>query len=266
MSGVSVAMSMSADNVVGFLTRLGSAFPAAAATALNRTGEIGLVGQAQKVQDGRMHIRQPKFDVPPTIIPTMGRATPGKLQAVIAFAYGTDNPGSIGSKAERALEPYGVAQTIRAQNPMRPFFAPTTALRSSVDALVKRSAFPDKLIGDLAGGGRAARVKMTRRKIARKGMGAIMESLGVIDKAYRTTTGKQVASAFVLGEAGKKYFGIWERVGPSRDAIVMLWYYLEQKNDPKLLDFQADIEAVLAANWPQQMGDAMQAALAGVIS
>lgn len=205
--------------VVGFLGQLKSEFPWACSVAINRTVELGLQATRESMQRS-MTIRVPAF-LPPQQLPTAWRATKDKLQAELRVGYG-ETPQSIGTRAANIFSKFeegGIKQ------PSGSVYIPTKALRPNKADLVPRALYPRNLIGDFDSSGNLVGFKRGKARGTKMGRGArSIYSYFVLDPATQA------------GVSGRSW-GIWERTGPGRGDIRMVWAFRRSVPIPASLRF-----------------------------
>lgn len=206
--------------------------PFATSLALNRT--------AKAVQDAiraglreRFAIRRP-WVVQGITIPKFSDKRDRPMQVTVAI-----DPG------RAFLGKFEAGGTKVAHSPEEPIAIPTTAIRPSLQALAPLSLYP-KNLGLMARRGVtgfiAARKHMTRRGV---------EQL----------QGKQRTFVLDFSMFGIRVPGVYQRTGPGRHDIRLIWTYKPSIPIPARLKFAETAQATVARAWPAQFQAAFQQAI-----
>lgn len=208
------------DTVALAFNQLSATWRSAAAVTLNNT-QRDVINQATIKQMRSFQIRVRPFDLPPDPVPASWRATPDRLQAVMALAT-PDSP--LGARRTQIFNKFGAAQQKAASDPRQPIAIPTKALRPQPGVLVPRSMYVNKI---LPGGVDISPARLTKKgKVSRAG-----------------------GLYFVLGKPGQKDFGAYRRTDDPRHPVQMLWAFRTSIKIPHRLDFESDSEKVIEARW-----------------
>lgn len=201
-----------ASGALGLLERIRTAAKPAIAMAINRTVELGNVAVGKEIQRV-MHARNLRFDLPPTQLPKVERATPDRLYGKADIGYEEGDSGSIGARRKKLLSPFQGGDTRTSTSSKYPLAIPTSALRTNPMAVIPQSQYPRNLIGiydntgQLQALGRTARIKVRLRK----GRGGTA--------VFRAAVGR----FFVIGSPGDQWYGLYERIGKGKAGMKKLW-------------------------------------------
>lgn len=228
-----------AEAFTGWLGQFGKQATYAISVALNRTADD--VNAALRAEiPTRFVIREPRMLtwLAPVQLPYHQRATKTNLTAIV------DTEG----KAQ-LLAPFETGMPKTAPNLMAPIAIPTRALRPTPTAVVPRAMYPKNL-----------------RLVPRRGVNGILPAKSKITARGRTQIqGKDrtfVLSPFFANNISDRQWGVYQRVGPKRDDIRMLWRFTTQVPRPRILDFAQTADRVVGERWDPNMSGALAFALA----
>lgn len=237
------------DQAIAEVGRYTGQMPFAIATALNRTGEDGnaalraSIGQHFIVRDDRL-LRY----VAPTILPRDQRASKTNLSVVLK----TEGRG-------RILDPFeiGLAKTGTLAKPVA---IPTATLRPTPRAVVPRRMYPANL-------GLTPKKTPTGTSYYALGRGSILHHKTPIHHTARGAVqikGKQ--RTFVLDPRlhrgiAPEQWGVYQRIGPKRGDIRMLWRYVDQVPRPAILEFEETVRRTVETRWAPNFDGAFAFAL-----
>ena len=240
-----------ATAVVGFLGALSRQMPFAISVALNRTGDDGNAALRAAIPQ-HFHVRDkrvPAF-VAPLFIPKPNRATKTNL----AVLLDTEGKGLL-------LAPFEEGVPKVAGSPDQPIAVPTTALRTTPTTAIARRMYP-KNLGLTArkdasgllyfslGKGSLGR-RLSPKRVTRRGAVQVKGKLRtfILDPRY--------ARNIRLGQ-----WGIYQRFGPGKHDIRMLWHLTEEVHRPRVLFFLETVDRTTAERWTPNMLGAFEYAVA----
>lgn len=223
------------SEAVSFLNGLyAEQIPFAASLALNRTAK-----DVQDAERGELLanfvVRQPQFILGSVRIPAFSKKTDSPMQVTIEIG---DRGGFL-----RKFQAPGVKQAL---DPTTPIAIPSTNIRPSFGDLAPRSLYPKNL-----------------RLVPRRGVKGILP-------AQRHVTARGVVQlkgklrTFVLDpkeHRGVSTWAVWQRTGPGKHDIRMLWVYKTRIPIPKRLDFVPVGERVVRERWPIRWAEAFAQAM-----
>lgn len=230
-----IQVRVDADGAISLIHDLSARFPKVTAAALNRTAEsVNLALREQAMSrfnfrgvDGR---RVLNWYAPPNI-PKPARARSDKQWVT---AVDPEHGGKILRPFETGTpKTEGVFGGV-ARTPI----IPTKAIRPWGNASIPAKYFPTNLFPETRQGAKPA-------KPLKSG------------KARRSRSWREVRP-FVLDPRihkglGPKAWGIYQRIGPKRGDIRMLWAYRPSVHRPKLLDTQGIASRTVAATWREHV-------------
>lgn len=255
---IAATFKIDATSVEQALYAFSTAHQQSAALALNQTAEEVLAFEVTQMP-GRFHQRVPMFTTPLTQVPRGYRATPEKLEVLIALAYPDSGKHDLGQRKEKALSKYGAEQTLVAQDPIFPFFIPTKALRPNVMGTIASALYPRNMLGAYNSDGKLTGMnQINQAKLTPKGKTRTIK--GVKQEGGRY---------FILGQPGQKDYGIYERsdtgaggsTGNHHGSVRMLWAFRESESVHKLLDWEAEARRIIETNWPVNAAGALEKAM-----
>lgn len=219
--------------------------PEALALGINRTVEEGLAEVRTRMRRA-FTIREHRL-LPPHKLPRAWQATPRRLWAPMQLG---DDEG-LGLRRRQVYGKFEEGGPQTAKDPAgAPFAAPTEHIRPSPEAVIPRSKYPRNLVGrfDQEGGfkglARTANTKVRLKKL--KG-----GEIGV----YR----KQVGRYFVLGRPGDRFYGVYERTGPGRSDVRLLWHLFTHRRIPVLLGWEAAAKTIAESRFHVNLRGAWEA-------
>lgn len=218
-----ITFQVDAKDVLGRLALMHEKAPQVIAVGVNRTIEDGLVAMRGLVST-RFLVRVPLFALPPNFLPAKERATPKRLGAVLKLAY-EEGRGSLGERRASLLSQFEEGGERVGKRYPRPI--PTSALRPSPQTLIPRNVYPTALG---FAGRRDASAKVT---YAVRGRGAKGRGVKFRNRYFEVPLA-----------AGPNRWGIYERTGPERGDIRMVWAYRERTRVPRRLGFYAEANRV----------------------
>lgn len=215
------------------LSHVGDQLPFAISKALNDTARVAQDDVRKGIQE-RFILRTPastRYLLSSVLFASSEHATKQNLQATLRI--GPQRP--LLARFER-----GGTRTVRDAF-VAPFAIPTRAIRPAFSATVSRRLLPKNLglLPYAVGGG-----KPTFHARGKK------RSAGV----HITATGKPQLKGkertFVLQlTPGARDWGVFQRIGPKRTDIRLIWAYRQQITIRPLLKFEQTIRASVARNW-----------------
>lgn len=130
--------------------------------------------------------------------------------------------------------------------PNEPFFLPTKWLRPNDTALVPRAMYPSAL-------GLSSRRGVGGETIAGGTLGAVRSLDGnKIGKRKRKQLGiGNVGGTFIVQTPDVRRSGIYQRIGPDKKDIVLLWAFRRRITIPKRISYEGSITHAVEENWPK---------------
>lgn len=251
---------MRGDDLGVAMGQLSKTWRDAAATALNRTAEDALAEQRAKMR-AQFIVRVPNFDLPPVQLPASWRAKPDRLFVQIALGS-DDGPSTPGGRRVQIFSKFGTDQRKIAKDVLWPLAIPTQAIRPDPTSLVPRGLYPKNL-----------RV-MTRYQVGPGGLDYLRPKAPGTRRKLSVTVGsgasklklKQQDRTFILPNAfGSPAYGIWERIGPAKRDIRMIWLLRTSEHIPKRMSFEDDVKRVIDSRLKVNFDGAFQLSLAGTL-
>jgi hypothetical protein len=226
-----------ASEAIGLMGRISDNYGKAQAWALNRTAQE-VNGELQREAKSRMIIRDARGwrvlnDYAPLQLFAAQKARPDKPWAT---AVNPQNAGKIlrpfETGAFRTTNRFGAVPAI-----------PTKATRPTPQSVIDRKNFPTALFPELG----------TNFSIG-KDPKAWNKGKGRSGKAF-----KQLKPFIMRPGVNPKTWGIYQRTGPGKDDIRMLWAFRPIVHRPKLLTTYETAQRVVAQQWPGMMLSAFRA-------
>lgn len=220
--------------------------PFAIATALNRTGEDANAALRAHIED-KFTIRVPSLlrYVAPVQLPRPNRATKQNLTVILE----TDRIGRLFNPFEQGVPKSGSVE--------RPLIVPSDALRLTKKTVIPRSLYPGNLgltpKRDPAGtsyyalGRNSKKKKLTPFHTTGRGVTQVKgrRRTFVLDPRYnRNITPAQA--------------GIYQRTGPGKHDIRLLWHFTERVQRPAVLEFYDTVDRT----WDARIGPNFEGAMA----
>jgi hypothetical protein len=227
--------------------------------AINRTAEAVNIELARQIRS-KMIVRRPAFILPPVPqLPRAHRATKQNLEAIAGLHASDRSRDDSDIRRRRAgiLAPFETGGVKRQANEMRPVAIPTKALRADQSQLVPRSMYPTSL-------------RLQPRQHAFTGGRGFKATTGTLQPTSRVIKGRTPGSlraqlvgkrrTFVLDPEnfpglGPSAWGVYQRFGPGKRDIRMIWAYRRSVPIPDLLDFYAAADRIVTTQfWPNWLG------------
>lgn len=213
-----------------FLANQPREFPKANAYVLNLTGEKALSETRSKIR-ARFTIRVP-WSLPPARLPREWKARSDNQTILISLGSG---PGkSSGGDRRRAMLgkfERGGEKVMRRDD--EPIAIPTKAIRPNQAARIQLAMYPKNL--RLAGRlDPAAKILPKKTRTLRSG--------GVVGAGKRGTF--ELDPNLMQGLSPRAW-GIYQRFGPGRNDVAMIWAYRRSIPIPRRLTFHADVQLIL---------------------
>jgi hypothetical protein len=208
--------------------------PFAASLGLNQTAKDVQAAERVALQ-GSFILREPRFLLQSIRIPRFSNKNDPQLEVTV----------EIGPKASFLLKFQTGGEKVALDRAL-PIAIPSPALRPSPGAVVPRALYPKALRlvprRDIKG------VLPAQRHVTRRGV----EQL----KGKRRT--------FVLDPTihfGVKTWGVYQRTGPGRGDIRLLWIYKQRIRIPQRFDFVPIGQRTAAARWPENFAQSFARAV-----
>lgn len=253
-----LSIRVDARDVVSALDAFSHQAPFAQSVALNRTAEEGLAVMRHRMRE-QFIVRVPDFDLPPQQIPGAFRAKKDRLWTEVRLGY-SDGPDSIGGRRERIFSRFeegGVKAGTegRVAGISSPAAIPTKEIRPSPTSLVPRALYPVNLR-------LRARLDASGKFLAAKERGAQRNQ--IIKRGALKL--KQADRTFELDPSvqrgiSPRAWGVWERIGPERGDIRLIWAYRATVPIPKRLGLGDSIQALVDARYADNLWGAFEMAL-----
>lgn len=204
----------------------------ATSIAINRTLEEALDGGRREIQSV-MVVRAPAFVLPPTQLPTFARAKPTQLEGTAAFGYPDVHPNTIGDRREKILRKFEYGGEKTALDAQFPIAIPTKALRPSPSVAVPRAMYPVNLrLTPRRDADGATLPALRRGKVRTLGGGTVRSR-----KQRRELQLEGIGGTFgVMDETGRLQW-VFQRTGPGRRDVRLIWAFRQAIRIPKLLHF-----------------------------
>ena len=229
--------------------------PFALAIALNRTVEDALA-VARKEMRQRFDIRVPGFDLPPVQLPKVWQATKTRPSAIFALGDSDGGRGGIGARRSRIFSKFQDGGFKSAKDPSFPIAIPTKAIRPNFSDLVPRAFYPKNLR------------LVPRRDVSgnllalQKGKVRTLAGKPISNLQRRKQQLEGIGGTFTISdkETGKP-IGIFQRTGPGRRDMRLIWAYRQQIHIPKRLDWTGIAQRTVATRWQPNFGGALDFAI-----
>lgn len=209
--------------------------PYAMQLALNWTA-LDIRDAARRGIEERFTVRR-RWVLNSVIIPRGHWATKQNLQVSIV----------VGGRRWHFMTKFEEGGVQHARDPLMPHAIPTEHLRPTPEANIPLSMYPKnlRLVARREPGGiLPARQKLTHRRV--------VQWLGkrrtfVIDPRYH--------------QADRQLWGVWQRFGPERKHIKLIWAYREKVNIPPILKYNETARATYQDRWEHQVNRAWDRAI-----
>lgn len=225
-----IGVTVDLTSVEAFVTAFGREYPKANAYVLNLTGEKALAGARTTIR-ARFIVRVP-WTLPPARLPREWKASSENQAVLISLGYG-GNKSSGGDRRRAMLGKFerGGEKVMKRED--EPIAIPTKAIRPNPQARVQMAMYPKSL--RLAGRLDPAAKMLPRQTIQ-------LRSGGSVGRGKRGTFELDPQHMAGLGE---KAWGIYQRFGPGKSDVSMIWAYRRRIPIPKRLSFHADAALVV---------------------
>lgn len=208
--------------------------PFAASLALNQTAKDVQRAEQQQIASNFV-LRQASFNLRHVRIPRFSSKADVPLTITVEI-------GERGAYLKKFQAPGAKV----APDPGKPIAVPSSAIRPSFGDLPAREFYPTNL-----------------RLVARKGVTGILAA-----QRHMTRRGvvqlKGKRRTFVLDPTehfGVKTWGVYQRTGPRRGDVRLIWTYKHRIPIPRRLDFLGVGERVVAERWPENFANAFARAI-----
>jgi hypothetical protein len=239
-------ISMRLDGVEQILERMTQLeqrrLPFAVSLALNKTAKE--FQQAMRVGiSRRFTLRRPAFILGLVHIPRGGASNVKAGRYTAEIVVGGSEPGSKSFRSRGLLAKFEGGGQKQSRDEMMPVAVPTPSLRPSFAEMVPRALFPKNL-------------RLQERRTPDGTLGP---------KVHVTGTGKAQIKGkrrtFVLGQPGQRGWGVFQRTGPKKGDIRMLWSYRMRVPIPRRLQFADTARGMVPGAWRKNLREALGQAL-----
>jgi len=204
----------------------------ASSIAINRTLEETLEAGRREIRSV-MTVRVPDFILPPTQLPAHARAKPTRLEGTASFGYADVVPGSIGARRETILRKFEYGGSKSAGDPMFPIAIPTKALRPSPSVLVPRAMYPVNLrLVPRRHAGNEELPGLRRGKVRTLSGGTVRSK-----KHRKELQLEGIGGTFGVMDEGGRLRWVFQRTGPGRRDVRLIWAFRQSIRIPRLLHF-----------------------------
>lgn len=208
-------------------------FPKANAYVLNLGAELALK-RAREAIGARFTIRVP-WSLPPARLPREWKARSENPVVLISLGYGGAK-SSGGDRRRAMLGKFERGGEKVAKSDDEPIAIPTKAIRPTATSRVQRAMYPKAL--RLAG-----RLDPAANTLPRQTIG--LKRGGAVGRGKRGTF--ELDPAYMPGLSDRAW-GIYQRFGPGRNDVSMIWAYRRRIAIPKRLAFHSEV-AELLSTW-----------------
>jgi hypothetical protein len=231
MSTTEIGLEVDLKPVLSWLATIPTEIPKANAYVLNLTGEKALA-MAREMVSAKFTVRVP-WVLPPARLPREWKARSDNPVILISLGYGGAK-SSGGDRRRNMLGKFERGGEKVAKRDDEPIAIPTKAIRPTATAKVQMSMYPKSL--RLAGRLDPAAIRLPKQTRQLKGGGAV-------GAGKRGTFELDPAMMKGLGE---RAWGIYQRFGPKRNDVAMIWAYRRRIPIPKRLTFHTEAAEIVS--------------------